>query len=423
MSGWQNVNDRLEAQKFFASAVESVSDAGVVTWRVPPSTRLEDGTVTAPEVAWTDDSDTGLYRVGANQVGLATGGVQRVVVDEFGRIGVNTPSPDSELHLNGVLHALSVFSGAAQAASQCVYDGDSLTFNGYPLEVSTTITFEKSNVAVGGATILDAILAAPRAVDALHSRTSRFNLVVFWAGTNDVYLGDTPQTAYNRLVAYANGRRQQGFKVIVGTMISRVGLDSEKNTLNALTRANWQTFADGIVDLGATTELGADGAYLNATYFQSDGTHLTAAGYTFVAGQVSAAINAFTSANDLNVVRVKAPGSTTNSSGQFGSFEIQSYAVNNGWLADNLYYDGAFKYRSDGFGMLVYFAPDGSVRIATAPSGTAGASVVPDHRLTVTAAGKIILGATPTHADEAAASAEVAGTIYKTSTGELRIKL
>lgn len=120
--------------------------------------------------------------------------------------------------------------------------------------------------------------------------------------------GITPVATYNELVAYARERRAAGFKVIIGTMVSRTGsngngtFDSQKNTYNALIRANWANFADGIADLAGDARLGADGAYSNLTYFQADGIHINDTGAAIVAGIVSTAIDRLTEGNvkDLN---------------------------------------------------------------------------------------------------------------------------
>ncbi|MDA7907081.1 hypothetical protein N9B25_01085 [bacterium] len=63
--------------------------------------------------------------------------------------------------------------------------------------------------------------------------------------------------------------------------------------------------------------------------------------------------------------------SQTSSTAKFDSIELQTYTVNNSWVGENLYYDGSFKYRADGYATALYFAADG-FDIRTAPSGTAG---------------------------------------------------
>src|SRR5690606_31302656 len=71
--------------------------------------------------------------------------------------------------------------------------------------------------------------------------------------------------------------------------------------------------------------------------------------------------------------QINIPGSISNSSLRIGTLELQSYAVNNAWLGDNVYYDRAFKYRSNGKICLFYFE-SGGFHIRSASSGVAGAT-------------------------------------------------
>jgi len=58
-----------------------------------------DGTAAAPGMAFVSDPDTGIYRPGANAVGIATGGIGRLTVTNVGKIGVGTSSPSETVHL------------------------------------------------------------------------------------------------------------------------------------------------------------------------------------------------------------------------------------------------------------------------------------------------------------------------------------
>lgn len=84
-------------------------------------------------------------------------------------------------------------------------------------------------------------------------------------------------------------------------------------------------------------------------------------------------------------------GSSTNSSAKFGSTEIQSFGVNNNWVADNLYYNGNFRYRSNGLGVLFYFNA-GAFAVRTAPSGTANNSAVTTTRFSIINTGDFAIG-------------------------------
>jgi hypothetical protein len=63
---------------------------------------------------------------------------------------------------------------------------------------------------------------------------------------------------------------------------------------------------------------------------------------------------------------------TGNSGFRNGSQEFQSFAVNNNFLSDNLYYNGGFIRRASGFGGLFYFyLGEGQFRFANSGSGSA----------------------------------------------------
>lgn len=65
---------------------------------------------------------------------------------------------------------------------------------------------------------------------------------------------------------------------------------------------------------------------------------------------------------------------TNNSQERIGSLEFQSFSAGNGWLGENVYYNGAnFVYRSNGAaGLFYFFGTEGQFRFA--PVGVAGAN-------------------------------------------------
>jgi len=84
-----NADANTAFAQFFAErgtyTVAASTGSGTVTWTVdvvsafePPLTReIANGSATAPSIAFASDSNTGLYRIGADQLGLAEGGVDR----------------------------------------------------------------------------------------------------------------------------------------------------------------------------------------------------------------------------------------------------------------------------------------------------------------------------------------------------------
>lgn len=189
---------------------------------------------------------------------------------------------------------------SSSIANQLVWDGDSHTSGAdlsvpfptlvTPLDASYTAT----NTGVGGSTVPQMGARAYGSVDSLFKPEAGKNLVMVQGGGNDMGGGATAATTFLNLVSYCLARRRRGWKVCIGTMYSRIGLDTQKNALNALIRANWPSFADGLIDYAAIPQLGADNAYSNATYFQSTGpsvgVHLKDAGATLAASLGASAI-------------------------------------------------------------------------------------------------------------------------------------
>ena len=59
-----------------------------------------DGTAAAPSIGFESDPNTGIYRPGADQLAISTGGTGRLFVDSSGRVGIGG-SPATTLDVNG----------------------------------------------------------------------------------------------------------------------------------------------------------------------------------------------------------------------------------------------------------------------------------------------------------------------------------
>ena len=189
---------------------------------------------------------------------------------------------------------------------QLVFEGDSLTFGArstdgqsYPTQLLTSLgpTWEGVNFAISGETAAAMAIAAPTRIDPLISSACPANVLCFWAGTNDLYIGGATATdTYNTIRDYCLARQTVGWRVVVLTILPRLGFgtppagfEADRQSVNASIRANWATFADALADVGDDATIGQAGDPSNTTYYD-DLVHLKNAGYAIVAGIVEGAI-------------------------------------------------------------------------------------------------------------------------------------
>jgi hypothetical protein len=85
--------------------------------------------------------------------------------------------------------------------------------------------------------------------------------------------------------------------------------------------------------------------------------------------------------------------SQSNSSIRAGGLEMQSYAVNNSWYAENLYYDGGWKLRSNGYATQMYMQ-DSKITFNRFVSGNAGDFVTPYPTMVLASNGKVGISTT-----------------------------
>ena len=78
----------------------AANDGWIVVQELDGTFLMEDGTVGAPGLAFADDLDTGFFRPGANQLAIATNGVERI---EFGtsEVVVNDGGADVDFRVEG----------------------------------------------------------------------------------------------------------------------------------------------------------------------------------------------------------------------------------------------------------------------------------------------------------------------------------
>lgn len=332
------VEQTVQAKNFTATSSTDISNfAGMIKSTFPESFRsaITNGiysfydTTNTIRLGYVQGTASGLRWIAENVGSLSawTASLQRWVTTNSGQviIGTTTESQAAEqdLTVNREIGANGYRIGTTTNAVPIVFDGDSLTYGngGTGAPYNSYITFPtfngipitSYNIAVPSITTQEAFRITPRNLNPKYSSNSGMNMTVIWLGTNNCSTGDSASTTFSYLKEFGRHQQSLGWNVIMLTMISRVGNEPCKNSLNSLIRANWPEFANGLADVAADPNLGADGAYLNLTYFNADQVHLNDTGYMLVASIVQPVINFLITgpANALPAVGPIGIGTTT----------------------------------------------------------------------------------------------------------------
>jgi lysophospholipase L1-like esterase len=195
-----------------------------------------------------------------------------------------------------VIPAPVIIPTSTSTASSLVAEGDSITMTPGQggvtpwLTTATTIdTFTKFNLGISGAT-LASINGYSQSVDNLYHSKAAHNILVIFAGTNDITGGTSVTATHNLLSQYALARKAIGWKIVIVDMLDRTSQDANHDTYNALIHQHWREYADANAQVGLDPNLGCDGCSANGTYFQ-DGIHPTTTGQNILAAYIQAAIN------------------------------------------------------------------------------------------------------------------------------------
>jgi lysophospholipase L1-like esterase len=267
-------------------------------------------------------SSAGLQTVGNYQIGGAaagsglaassylTGKIYYLVfynrVLSAAEITANATFFQQAMNQRGVL----ITTGATDSNDTLFAVGDSITEGSGALPWSSlfkglTGTWQVTNQSIAGILLTDIATNRNLLLDPGYRATATRSAVIIFAGTNDVSTGVPAATTSGEMRDFCTTSHAQGWKCLVGTMISRNGQDTAKNALNAYFRQYWQLYADGLVDLAANPVMGADGAYASSTWFQGDGIHPTTMGqYNALTYMFQVATNRLYGPNDFSTATV-----------------------------------------------------------------------------------------------------------------------
>ncbi len=105
--------------------------------------RTGDGAAGTPSYTFSNDTALGLYRAGANQIGFATAGTQKMVISNA-NVGIATPTPGYPLDVSGTTRTKGVYMDMSS-----VFLGDSTSSNTGSITFTTTYGIDSNAVEVG----------------------------------------------------------------------------------------------------------------------------------------------------------------------------------------------------------------------------------------------------------------------------------
>jgi len=210
--------------------------------------------------------------------------------------------------MNATIAALRACFNLAAWTHNIVFDGDSITsghtenegsfdvrYRAWPAELHASINnpaLRFSNTAISSQTLATMQTNAANKIDVNYSAGifGANNILVVFAGTNDINAGADATTTISRLTTYFNSRRTAGWnKIILCTAIPRENFTGTQNghlaTYNAFVTAN-TLGADAVVDLAAL-------GWAFGTHYQGttpNRIHPNAAGRLLIVAAVQAAL-------------------------------------------------------------------------------------------------------------------------------------
>lgn len=118
------------------------------------------------------------------------------------------------------------------------------------------------------------------------------DIYIFWDAINDLNTGKTVAQTLASSKSLATLARAKGYKIYTLTCINvnNVTVEPLRLQYNIALLAD-TSFWDGVIDLTTISVLQLTNSYLNTTYYNADGVHLTTAGYNLVANKILETLN------------------------------------------------------------------------------------------------------------------------------------
>ncbi|OGE67294.1 hypothetical protein A3J16_06340, partial [Candidatus Daviesbacteria bacterium RIFCSPLOWO2_02_FULL_39_13] len=236
--------------------------------------KLAAGTATAPSLTFTNDTNTGLYWISADKIGLVTAGsaTSGITVDSSGNTGIGTIDPGYKLDVSGDIRIAS--GSDLYIGTTGLNDTASATTSGaYLVGVYDEFDNSSSTNVQGALNDLDAAITSGSASSMW---TLSSGVIYPTSATNDFAVGGTTLASPFSVDESTNTVRI-GEGSNSNAILSMYASDGDTGTITYNTSDTW-AFADGSVsitpgvDTAALTLTGTNVASSNLAYFNAKNT-------------------------------------------------------------------------------------------------------------------------------------------------------
>jgi len=108
----------------------SANSAFIELFQLDGTFTLENGTESAPALAFRNDLNTGIFSGGADEFNISTGGTERLVIDSSGQVGIGTATPNTLLHVSDGAATVKIESTASGSSAKLSIKSTDNTYGG-----------------------------------------------------------------------------------------------------------------------------------------------------------------------------------------------------------------------------------------------------------------------------------------------------